>query len=180
MFVNLIKNLVTEYSQKQRVNDFRKNDSLQIEEKMNTSPQQEHKSVLKYPIYKITDRYQENRCFNIIIIKDTVKVSAEIAYPHVEQRVKANDAVKKQITQKSAEKTGQKAVSPPAHQPEGYSQDDQQIRLDGTDGDHLTHSRLKNNAYQNQKQHCNLSFHSVSSLKNVLIAAGLAFRFGGL
>ena len=142
LLVDPVKKPVKYNGQYQCVKHLRQNHTPEVAEKMNSPSHQKHKAILHNPVYQIGNGDQKQWGLDVIVIKNAVKLSAEIPNPKIDQRIETNNAVEKNIRQQSAEESGQHAGFFPAHQAKRNRQDNEQIRLDRRNRYHLTNRRL--------------------------------------
>ena len=95
LLVDPVKKPVKHNGQYQCVKHLRQNHTPEVAEKMNSPPHQKHKTILHDPIYQIGNRDQKQWCLDVIVIKNAIKISAEIPNPKIDQRIETNDAVEK-------------------------------------------------------------------------------------
>jgi hypothetical protein len=127
--------------------------------KVESPPQKKKKYIANQPVYKVTDRDQQNRKLDILLKKDLFQGAVDIPDIHINQRIETKDIPKKHIIKQSGKKTDDKPEALTVHKAKRRCYDDQQIRRYSAKGQCLKDSGLE---YKTDKQHkCskNIFFH---------------------
>ena len=173
--VNMVNQTVGDNGQNQGIQNLRYDDSSQVKKEIDSSPHQEGKAVLADSVKQIRHTDQKQRGFDIVIIKNTVKISGKISDPHVEQSLVADDCLKKQVAAQAAEKTGEQSASAPPHQSERNRHDQQQIGLDRCNLQKLEQAALQNAGNDNHCPHNQFSSHGHSPFWLLITGVPMTF-----
>lgn len=117
--------------------------------KVKSAAEKEHNHIADQPVEAVAPKYQCNRQFNILRVKDGAELAVHISDIHVQKSIKSYRISKKNVHQQSAEKTDQKPCLLPAHKSKGSRQNNQQVRHDSAERQSVEHGTLQQKTYEN-------------------------------